>query len=183
MSKSINLLPPELRKDVGSEVRGSLKRIVLLSALAVGVVSYAGFLGWSFYAEMALKKVQRELDNLKPRNAQVQSYEKKNKELEERIALLETIEGKRVKWTAILQDVNNRLPQNMWITELSCDSEGKIKVKGLAADLSLVGVFLYQLNQLPYFSSFTLEKASEIKLGEVTQTEFSLTGTLKKEVK
>jgi Tfp pilus assembly protein PilN len=43
-------------------------------------------------------------------------YQEENTKLKEEVSNLERLQQKRINWTMILQDMNNRLPDHMWIT-------------------------------------------------------------------
>lgn len=180
MNNNINLLPVELRYGPGGDIRGVGKKFFLMLALWGIIVGYLGFTAWMLFEQRQLRQLENELSDLKPRYEKVRHLEEENKRLAMEIKEFKKIQKDRANWTDIFQAINNNLPQDIWITSFSTN-QGKIEVKGMAANLATIGVFLYQLNQLPYFSSFSLDKATEVKVGQNLQTEFSLVGTLVKE--
>lgn len=180
MNHNINLLPPELRNSAPSEGGVPTKRFWIYIAAALFIIGYGSFSLWMIYLDKKCEGLDAALMSIEPELKLVESYEKENTSLDKEISGLEEIQKEKISWAAILQDVNNRLPQDIWITDFIFDKSGQVRIEGVAGNISAIGIFLYQLHQMPYFDTFTMKQASEIKVGEVEQTKFSLIGTLAK---
>ncbi|NMA15501.1 MAG: hypothetical protein GX930_09765, partial [Clostridia bacterium] len=121
MSKSINLLPAELRQSARTEVRGSLKRIIVMIVALGTVLFYAGFSVWTFYLGKALEDTRTQMDEIRPRLVQVNKIKEENQNLKAEIAELEKVSQDRMSWASVLQDINRHLPQEMWITHMATE--------------------------------------------------------------
>ncbi|MGI6712977.1 MAG: PilN domain-containing protein [Bacillota bacterium] len=179
MKKTINLLPPELRRRVNVDVNKFLKPTAIIALVVMVTISCLLFV-WTFLLDWWLKSTSNNLERIKPQIEQIQDYQDENKRLQIEISELEKVQNSKVKWAGILLDITEYVPQNMWIANFSYDQNGKIQIKGIAANLATVGVFLNQIEQLSYLSNLSLEKFSEVKLGSVSQVEFTLSGILAK---
>lgn len=180
MSPNINLLPPELRRNVFVEAQNLFRKIMVLALVSSITLSYLGFYIHMKYSEKQLSNLEYELQLLKPRVEQLQKFQKENKDLQSEIAVFKKKKNEKVDWAVILKDMNECLPEGMWVTDLSYNQDNIIRVKGMADNVSVVGVFLYQLHQLSHFSEFNLEKATEVPVGDFSLTEFNLVGKLAK---
>ncbi len=98
--------------------------------------------------------------------------------MEQEIIELTNIMQEKKRWSPFLTDINNRLPQDMWITDISCDQEKNFYMQGLADNLSTVGLFLYELNELSYFQELRLVRSKEIKVGTSVLVDYVLVGKL-----
>lgn len=178
--RNINLLPPELRKNMLEDTKSSLKRILIGVLVGLVIMSYLGFVAWMKFSEKILQDLEAELNVLQTQVLQANRLNTENTNLENTIATFRSIQQDRTKWAVIFNDINDRLPENVWITDFAYDQNHMIQIKGVAENVAVVGFFLYQLNQLPHFSGFSLVKATETFVGNKPQTEFSLVGTLAK---
>ncbi len=180
MKKNINLLPVELQKKVSEKTQKNL--LMILSALIIGTVliGFSCFFVYIKYCEHRLTALNGSIEDVVPKDAQEKYYQEENKKLETEISNLEKITQGRISWTTILEDMNNHLPRNMWITGFSYGQDKKIKITGLTMDVSGVGVFIYELNQLGYISGLSLEKIDEVQVGDMKLNKFFLNGTLVK---
>lgn len=177
MNNQINLLPPELRKHSVLESQSHLVKLTGVGVLVIIFLGYAVFGGWIKFQEYYCLKMKEELKSLQPKELLAESYEKENRNLSEEINSLEKIQQQKVRWTVMLQAMNDHLPHNVWMTKLTIDKDKKIQIRGITNNLADIGVLLYQLNGLSHFNDFTLEKAQEIKVENLSLTEFSLQGT------
>ncbi|HWR56797.1 MAG TPA: PilN domain-containing protein [Negativicutes bacterium] len=157
MSCAINLLPAHLRPPRGLETKH-----VLVCALTGVLLICGGLWGVQCWreqqAERELGRIAGEMLILQPVLQQV----RKNKELEagiaSRAAVLTRIKKERpVKWSDIIWQLGQTVPDNLWLTELTSDVGGNINVKGGAKDIATVGRYAASLRQVPNFTNVTFQ--------------------------
>ncbi|GAW94140.1 PilN domain-containing protein [Calderihabitans maritimus] len=171
---TINLLPAELRRrqEIDWKRVGWLAGIAVL--LFVLVSAYLVFLLTWWSNERQLKRLELELDGLRPKVLQVQKMQQEIKDLEEKVASLEEILKNRIQWNRLLSEINERMPEDLWITEMTADEKGVIIIKGKASSLTSVGVFIFQLKQIPYFNYVGLVSGEEKAAEAVVEYEISV---------
>lgn len=177
MNKNINLLPPELR---AKDLKGNqnLTKFLLIIIAMIVIVGYTLFFGWIKLSEYRAHRLDKQLTQLMPEKVKIETYQKENKQLKAEIADLTEIQKNRIKWTPLLNDLSNHLPQDMWITDFSCNQEKRIQLQGIGPNLAAIGIFLYELHQLPYFEEIKLQQTKEIKVGKEVMVNYVLVGTL-----
>jgi Tfp pilus assembly protein PilN len=180
MRKNINLLPVELRK------RAAVKRqkniLVILAGLIIGAVlfGFICFFGLIKYLEYQYAHMESKYMELMPKDVLEKRYQEENAKLKEDVANLEKLQQQKINWTMILQDMNSRLPDHMWITGFTYRNNEKIVISGLTADVAEVGVFIYEMSKSTYIKDLTLVRISEVVTENTVLNKFDLTGTLHK---
>jgi Tfp pilus assembly protein PilN len=177
MNKNINLLPKELRDNTTKDQVDLMKLLLVL----IGVTVFAGytlFFGWIKFAEYRAVRLERQLTAIMPEKVEAENLQKENKLMEQEIIELTNIMQEKKRWSPFLTDINNRLPQDMWITDISCDQEKNFYMQGLADNLSTVGLFLFELNELSYFQELRLVRSKEIRVGTSILVDYVLVGKL-----
>ncbi|MGI6065462.1 MAG: PilN domain-containing protein [Bacillota bacterium] len=180
MNKNINLLPLELRQKRTGKIQEGIIKILSFTIIIVVLLGGLSYFGLIKSLEYRLGRIEEEFSILKPKLEQVKFYQNENEKMQAEIKDTESIERAKVHWSMILGLINDQLPKDLWITHFSFDQNRTISLMGIAANLSPVGVFLYKLNDLTCFDTIYLEKAAEIKQGDLSLTEFTLKGTLAK---
>lgn len=180
MRKNINLLPVELRKK--SSVKRQKNLLVVLTGLIIGtiVLGFFCFFGWIKILEYRLAHLEQDIMVVMPKDVLEKRYQEENIQLETELSNLEKIQKERINWTATLQDMNNRLPSDMWITGFTYGKNEQIIISGLTSNVADVGVFIYEMNRSKYASDLSLEWVNEAKAGDIVLNEFVLIGTLVK---
>lgn len=177
MNKNINLLPPELRNSTTKNQIDLMKVLLVLIGVSV-LAGYTLFFGWIKFSEYRSVRLERQLTSILPEKSEAETFQKESKRLEQEIVELTNITKEKKRWSPFLADINNRLPQDIWITNFTCDQEKNFQLQGLAGNLSTIGVFLYELNELPYFQELRLVRSKEIKVGTAILVDYVLVGKL-----
>lgn len=66
-----------------------------------------------------------------------------------------------VRWSQILVDVSERLPQDMWLTQLTSPDSSKISIMGIATNRETIPNAIEALASSPYLSSVALSSLSK----------------------
>lgn len=180
MAARINLLPVELRQDLPVDWQRLLPKVAIIAVVTAVISAYLFFLGFSFTLKVQEQKLDRQLVTLEPRMKEAREAQHSIAALEKQKMQLEEILRKRTEWSKILWEINDILPQNTWLTSLSVDGEGKLVLQGKSLDLTALGVFVHELNRLPYFTAAKLTQAESGTEGETAVINFQIVAAVGK---
>jgi Tfp pilus assembly PilM family ATPase/Tfp pilus assembly protein PilN len=147
----INLLPPEtaevrsFKKHVLITV-GIIVAVVLLMALAVSGLNRAV---QKVNENIELKKTTHSLNQLSGLIKEQKLLDKQIKLLSDRPGRLHELLGssRHIDWPQLLNEIRNRTPKSLRITELSSEGDLKVCLKGIAASYEAVHLFVDTLNE------------------------------------
>lgn len=118
----VNLLPLRLQR----EGKAGLRRLALAggATLLLGLIlgSYGVFLTALHYTENSLAETKQQLSSLAPLVARVEDTVRERKALEEALAEYHIIMKNRLTWHALLSDLSEAAPVDLWLTELEINS-------------------------------------------------------------
>lgn len=180
MNKTINLLPADFQKEKRPYLTiKKLKKLIIFVFLGAMLVSFIVFI-LMVISQRRYDSIQEKIRQIHPAQSRVALLQKENQELSAKIKALNEIKDKKFYVAPVLIDLENHIPENLWILEMKFQDNKKIVIQGAAADFSAVGVFVNNISELPCFIEVRLQKAEEIKSGELSITKFTIQGTLKK---
>jgi len=176
VSININLLGYQVREEIEKSISGSkISKGIILSILFLFVSLTSLFLGYILLVSLRDEEAQRKQE-LESRKAEL---EQKDKLLTEKLAIKTNLEKKRdilawaigtnLKWSALLEEIRNRIPSNLWVDKIDIN-DGKITISGETFDHKTVAIFLANIQDSPMFTNVVLDytkKTSEIKLRDL----------------
>ncbi|NTU69764.1 PilN domain-containing protein [bacterium] len=182
----LNLLPPEERtkKQVINENRTALFLSVLIILLLSGFTAYLFILKASAGSEIS--SIEEEITAQNKTNLKYKDIEDTVASLNKNIKLLDSLKNSNIKWSNILNDLRNRIPQEIKISEISVTIEGEntkvqgatsITVKGQSAVLFSIAKFKESLSGSSYFDYVDFESA--IKGGQAGSKDYEYVLKLK----
>jgi len=159
----INLIPAEeVQRSAGKRQQTAVGVVVLGSA----VLLLLGMHGWQQVSIMAANRTQarleREIAELKGPYEAVVQMERQKKELQEKIAVIDDLEKKKVGPVRMLTDLSDATPDKLWLTEF-VETSGAARLSGLGVDEQTVADFLRRLDGSPYFVGVDLEETSQVE--------------------
>ncbi len=175
---NINLLGYEVREEIAKN-SGSLKlskpMIIGLSlvgiAILLNIISY--LLLVSLKDEQALIKT-----GLERRKVELEA---KNKELTDKVAqrdillqkknILLWATGNNFKWSALLEEVRDRTPSNVWVNKIDVNDALLINITGETFDHKTVALFLANLQDSPKFRNVVLDSTKKMPKLKIRQLE------------
>lgn len=202
----VNLLPPELQREGVIDFKRLVKVSVITVLIMFVLGGYAAFLIKSAVTRSELDSSRQELERLQVIVAKVEALKKERQRNEMVAEGLHKLISERGIWSNKLDDLNYSLPVDMWLTEFnllkaqvpgepskvaakpagqqavagqqpsSIPKPDTLVLKGVSRSVPSIGVFIYYLNQLPYFSKVTL---NEIKESDNGLMSYMITLTLK----
>jgi Tfp pilus assembly protein PilN len=135
----VNLLPPEIaEKRRARKIQAGLGAAVALSIVGVG----AGYLlahQSASHAKTDLADAQAETARLQTQVAQFAGDESLRSQLAAEQTMLATAMGSEIQWSHYLNDLTLRIPDNVWITQLTV-SQGGGATPGAAATAGIGSV-------------------------------------------
>ncbi len=159
-SLKINLLPPE-----SADVK-SFKRHLLITTNIIAAILLLMILAASGLSRMA-NKVNKSIAHKKQTQLSQETHnllveqkllEKQIRQLSDRPARLNSILSSRyaLDWAHILEDVRNRTPKTVRITNLYSNENTRMYMQGEALSYEVVHLFVKMLNDSDYISSASL---------------------------
>lgn len=172
----INLLPPELRQDLPLDWKELLPFVLVCGLITLALTICLVFWGLNLLLAKQSAGLDYQLVQLQPKIKQAEVVQANILKLENQKKQMKTILENRKNWSRILGNINDILPQDVWLTSLKVNEEGKLLLKGTVQELTSVGILVFELNKLPYFTKAELVKA-ETLTGIIT---FEVTAELEK---
>lgn len=158
----INLLGVERQKPRRTAGIDIAQRLTLACSLVVVVAALGiGWWYWSLTRQSArvdaeLAQAQQEAVRLRSLIAEVGQFQRRQAQLQQRVALIEQLRSGQSIPVQILDHVSRSLPDMLWLTELK-QEDGEITIAGRSTTLVAVSDFVANLG-----SSEVLKKPIEI---------------------
>jgi type IV pilus assembly protein PilN len=159
----INLLPVrEARRKAGVRQQMMLLAASLIGAVILAGVVHVWMIGSISSARGRVASLEKQLEQYKPQQEQVDKFKAKKAEIEQKLAVIENLERSRSGPVHIMDELATHIPERVWLNDLNAD-DGQIALSGMSLDNELVALFLTSLNDSPYFARVELE-STELKL-------------------
>lgn len=171
---TINLLPvreakkreTELKQAVivGSVLGGTLLLIVAVHVAIAGRISSVN---------SQIQATQAEIDELSKVIGNVAEFKKRKADIEEKLAVIRTLEANRGGPVHVLDEIASRLPEKLWLTRLN-ENNGSLSVEGLSIDNETIAAYMTKLEESPYFENVELERSELEEGGPVKLNRFTI---------
>lgn len=152
----INLLAVE-RKPEPKVSRLAAQKVAILGT---GIFALAALLvGWRVFAlrseavrlDAELREAQAEQQRLRSILQQVEEFEKRKQQLQQRVALIEELRAGQSGPVRMLDEISRAMPDRLWLTELQQDASG-VRIDGRTTSLTALSDFIGNLEQSGYFA-------------------------------
>ena len=119
-----------------------------------------GFIGWRFWAltresnqlDASIAAAQQETTRLHSVIQQVQQFEQRKAQLQQRVALIETLRKGQTGPVHMLDQLSRALPPMLWLTSLrQLGPDGAVLIEGRATTQTTVSDFVNNLEATGYF--------------------------------
>ncbi len=175
----INLLSD--REAIRRESVRQQLSIYLLSILLALVV--LGGIHFTLYQkkkgiEEDIQSVEKELNELKIKVGEVERYKQAKKELETKLAVIQTLEKGKMLAAELLQGIAERIPEKMWLERLSFKGV-QLSLQGYAIDNETIANFMKDLERSESFRNIELLLTEQKTVEGVGMKHFSLVATLR----
>ena len=186
----INLLKPE-NKDIretvvaaglseeGGKKGPNLGNLVFL-VLVIGLGLFYFFQQKAFTRENTLlTKARQEKSQLQYVEAKLEEQRKARESLDKKINLIESLNAMRDLAPRLMDELNRRLPEWVWLSELTYDDKG-IQIKGRALSNNLIADYIGNLEASPQLMNVNLVSSTQRTTQGDQYLEFSLRAVLEK---
>ncbi len=160
----INLLPPEIaeKKKQKSQTQLIIAGVVLILVILIGViVKQSRRLS---VVEKEFNEVNIALQKESETVAKVQLLQQKKADLDKRMSVIKKLVKGQFFWVEILDEISQRLPQNVWLGSFTSSDSGVEKIltfSGIAFDNFAIADFITSLDNSHYFGEVELSYIEE----------------------
>lgn len=167
---TINLLPVRAARKK-ENVRRQVSVFLLCVALAICVLAYVTISMSHKISriERDIETTETELKKYQAKAKEAAKIKKELKKLEEKMDIIVKLEANRSGPVRFMDALTGLIVGNkMWLTSLS-ESQGNMKLAGVATDNKTIADFMVNLEKSPYFSSVDLISSKQTQSGNNEQ--------------
>jgi len=154
----INLLAAERERTKKKAVTFGTTGQKMAIGCSLILLLAVGFIGWRFWAlthesnqlDAAIAAAQQETTRLHSVIQQVQQFEQRKAQLQQRVALIETLRKGQTGPVHMLDQLSRALPPMLWLTELK-QTNDDIQIDGKCTNQTAVAEFISNLEASGYF--------------------------------
>ncbi|MDD8031956.1 MAG: PilN domain-containing protein [Acidobacteriota bacterium] len=181
----INLLKPEakevrepvptgLPREAKERKKASIGTIIFL-LLLVSLAGYYFYQHWEMQKEKELiAQAQQEKNQLQYVVAKLDELKMQKANLEMKINLITQLKNNQDIAVKIMDEINRRIPDFVWLQEASFDGQ-TLKIKGGAISNNLIADFITNLQRSETFGQVNLIDSTQRSQGGVVYLEFNMT--------
>ncbi len=171
----INLIPyrdKEKKDNLKRQIIIIAGALVLFCAIVVSVHLYLSFNLNKLEGTVA--EADARLLTLNKLVGDVEKFKKDKKELEQKLGVINTLEGNRSLPVRLLDHLNMVVPsKELWLEKVS-QKEKEVNIEGVAKDNGVVARFMKSLEKEPLFSSVDLLVTREKEVAGVKLQQFTI---------
>jgi len=114
----INLLPVELRKKRRKIELPEIPIIPIVAFIVAGMVIIQLLLGGlTFLSKRQLASLEKKWKELAPKKSELDKIKKEISDIDKQGQTVDTLIAKRLSWSGILNEINDSLTPNIWLSE------------------------------------------------------------------
>ncbi len=152
----INLLAVERERGKRGALIPAAHRVPIAASLILIVTALV--IGWWFWSmrqasisvDEQIARGEAESQQLRSVLAQVQKFEARKAQLQQRVTLIEQLRRGQTGPVHVLDEVSKALPERLWLTALS-QKEAEFKIDGMTTSLQELSTFVANLEASRYF--------------------------------
>lgn len=123
--------------------------------------------------EENIVRTEQEINALKPKLKEIEDFKAKQKELKEKIDVLDELKKNRSGPVHLMDELSLVLPEKLWLTGFKEES-GLINIKGVGLNENTVADFMAALEASEYYKNVVLVEVKQILLADNNVQAFSL---------
>jgi len=156
----INLLPRKLieKKKIGAFV--VFVSISILFSVLICVLLFLPLRDELQAAKRRLELEQLTLRKYRPILQELEKLKREESELQARLTSIENLIVSRSPWSQVLYEISRALPEKIWLTELTKETQGKeqiLAIEGSSLSKTIdIGKFMENLIKSPLFTEVAL---------------------------
>jgi type IV pilus assembly protein PilN len=175
----INLLAVERDRGKRSVVIPLAHRVTLGAALII-VATLAG-LGWWYWSlqqqsaavDAAMAQAERDTQKLRGVLAQVQQFEARKAQLQQRVTLIEELRRGQGGPVRVLDEISKAVPDRLWLTEMAQKGDDFV-ISGMTTSLTGLSDFVANLEASEWFRRPVDIIDSQVERGDADIFKFSI---------
>ena len=121
-----------------------------------------------------IKSTEGEISRLNKVVGDVEKYQKRKKELQEKIKVIDVLSRKKTGPVRILQELSKITPSKLWIISLQ-ESDLQLTLDGMALDNETVASFMMSMERSGYFSKVELVQSQQDTQEKLKLKKFNVT--------
>ena len=177
----INLLTEKRKKK--KRARGPANFLITIAAVSLAALLVAGIATLVFKTSVSRLRAESEADKekvagLSKKMDEMKKFEKMNKELEQRSAIIETLKKNQGVPVRVLDEVSREIPEGVWLNSLAF-KDNNINVEGFAFTNNDLVAYVENLKRLSDMSDVYLEESREADVEKVKVYKFKLSFKVK----
>ncbi|MCF6097174.1 PilN domain-containing protein [Thermovorax subterraneus] len=157
----INLLPEELRRSRKKLFNLQLPSVLLGTAFFILLSFHLFLLINSQFLGKKLENVKREIEFYEAREKEVVRQQELWQNLQKKKEEVKKVAESRIFWSKFLIEVEEVLPQDVWLKSIEVGPENKLKVVGVSSSFKRIGDFYVALKEVSLLENVTLESVQE----------------------
>lgn len=173
----INLLPRErVRRPLLSARIGVAAGVVV--ALGFAIVSWIYLSGLNAKVRSDIREVERQIEELRPQVARVEELKRQIEAARRKEQVLRQLESMRVAWDAVLDELRDVMPTDVWLIRIEARDDGSFSFNGFGMSYEAVARFMVSLEKSPRFRTVDLSIGQKQMMLGREVINFSLTAAL-----
>jgi len=181
----INLLPSEERSSRRTISLPTISGGALLWA-GVAVAVYAGAItSVSVLQSRTINDYNKKIElakeesaRLAPQLAKIRKLTKEREEVNRRLNIIASLDRDRYLRVQMMNDIAARLPQNLWLTNLTESGGNRVTVEGVTFSNFIIADMMSNLEKSDRFTEVSLKIAEEGEIEEYKVLKFTLNSRL-----
>ncbi|MDD4170506.1 MAG: hypothetical protein PHD36_09710 [Desulfotomaculaceae bacterium] len=119
MMYKVNLLPPELQRDISIDVKKLVKRVAVSLVAITLLVGYGIFLYSFFLTKDEIVKTEKYLNELQVTVKEIGALKHQRQSNELSVQKFNDLIIKRMTWSYVLDDLSDNLPVDVWLKSIN----------------------------------------------------------------
>lgn len=124
-----------------------------------------------------INRMKEELESRRDAQQTLKGLQEQEKQLQERIAIIATLNSGRAAYAHLFQEIADRLPEYTWVTSLS-ETGGRVTISGLTLYDIVLPHLWDKLSDSPYLTNIMIESWAVTSVGEQPAVNFVITAGL-----
>jgi len=170
----INLLAVERERTKRSTLIPAAHRVPIAASLIL--IATALVIGWWFWSlrqtslgvDEQIARGEAETQQLRSVLAQVQKFEARKVQLQQRVTLIEQLRRGQTGPVHVLDEISKAVPERLWLTALS-QKDAEFKIDGMTTSLQELSTFVANLEASRWFKKPVDIIDSQVQPGEGTE--------------
>lgn len=177
----INLLPYREKEKKENLQRQILIALASLLLFVVVLLSVHLYIRWNIAGtEERIREAEARLVVLDKKVGDIEGYKKDKKELEQKLAVIQSLEGNRFFPVRMADELNLLVPsKDVWLDKIT-ETGKNLRIEGVARNNDILARFMRSLEKASFVESVDLVVSKEKEVAGVKLQQFTVTCVMKK---